>query len=72
MLIFIANEKKLVVELDGSVHDVKSNKEYDEARSMMLSGLNICVLRFRNEEIINDIDAVLKEIARTADMLNGD
>ena len=69
---FYCNEKKLVVELDGGVHDVKRNKEYDDARTAMLAGLNICVLRFRNEEIINSINIVLKKIVETADMLNGD
>jgi very-short-patch-repair endonuclease len=69
---FYCNEKKLVIELDGSVHDTNRNKEYDDARTAMLAGLNICVLRFRNEEIINDIQNVLKKIIETADMLNGD
>ena len=69
---FYCNEKKLVVEVDGGVHDVKTNKEYDDARTAMLAGLNICVLRFRNEEIVNDIDVVLEKIVETANMLNGD
>ena len=51
---FYCNEKKLVVELDGSVHSEKINKEYDEARTAMLSGLNVIVLRFKNEEVVND------------------
>lgn len=69
---FYCNEKKLAIELDGGVHDVKRNKEYDDARTAMLAGLNICLLRFRNEEITNGIDAVLNKILKTADMLNGD
>ena len=69
---FYCNEKKLVIELDGGVHDIKRNKEYDDARTAMLAGLNICVLRFRNEEIIKDIEIVLEKIRETADMLNGD
>jgi very-short-patch-repair endonuclease len=66
---FYCNEKKLVVELDGDIHDVKRNKEYDDARTAMLAGLNICVLRFRNEEIVPDIATVLKKIVEAADML---
>ncbi len=67
---FYCNEKKLVIELDGSVHDEKINKEYDEARTAMLAGLNILVLRFRNEEVINNMNDVLKKISDTADMSN--
>jgi len=69
---FYCNEKKLVVELDGGVHDEKINKEYDEARSVMLAGLNIVVLRFKNEEVINDVLNVLKKISDVAAMLNRD
>ena len=69
---FYCNEKKLVVELDGSVHDEKINKEYDEARTAMLVGLNIIVLRFKNEEVINDMQGVLKKIRDVANMLNRD
>ena len=64
------NEKKLVVELDGSVHDEKISKEYDEARTAMLAGLNVFVLRFRNEEVINNMQNVLERIRTIADMLN--
>jgi len=67
---FYCNEKKLVVELDGGVHDEKINIEYDEARTAMLAGLNVIVLRFKNEEVTNDLKAVLKKISDAADMLN--
>lgn len=69
---FYCNEKKLVVELDGSVHSEKINKEYDEARTAMLSGLNVIVLRFKNEEVVNDIKETLKKIREVADLLNND
>jgi len=69
---FYCNEKNLVVELDGGVHDEKINKDYDEARTAMLAGLNIIVLRFNNEEVINDMQGVLKKISDVANMLNRD
>jgi very-short-patch-repair endonuclease len=62
---FYCNERKLVVELDGGVHDEKINKEYDEARTAMLAGLNIIVLRFKNEEVLHDIEKVLATIDDT-------
>ena len=69
---FYCNEKKLVVELDGNVHAEKVNKEYDETRTAMLAGLNIIVLRFKNEEVINNMKEVLKKISDAADLLNSD
>ena len=66
---FYCNEKKLVVELDGGVHNEKINREYDEARTAILAGLNVIVLRFKNEEVINDVQGVLKKISDAADML---
>ena len=67
---FYCNEKKLVIELDGGVHNEKINKEYDEARTAMLAGLNIIVMRFKNEEVINNMKEVLKKISDVADMSN--
>jgi len=63
---FYCHEKKLVIELDGAVHDEKENKEYDQARTIELAGLKINVLRFRNDEVENDIDKVLKKITQKA------
>ena len=67
---FYCNEKKLVVELDGGVHDKKINKEYDEARTAMLAGLSVFVLRFKNEDVINNLKGVLGGISDAAKMLN--
>jgi len=68
---FYCNERKLVIELDGSVHDKKINKEYDDARTAMLAGLNIIVLRFKNEDVTNNLKEVIRKISDAADMLNG-
>ena len=69
---FYCNERKIVVELDGSVHDEKINKDHDEARTAMLAGLNVIVLRFQNEEVISNIEDVLNKIREVADLLNSD
>ena len=69
---FYCNEKKLVVELDGSIHDGKINKDYDKSRTAMLEGLNVIVLRFKNEEGINNIKDVLNRIREVADLRNSD
>jgi len=61
---FYCHEKKLVVELDGAVHDDKMNAQYDETRTYELKGLGITVMRFRNSEVENNISFVLNEIKK--------
>ncbi len=61
---FYCHEKKLVIELDGSVHDDKMNAQYDEARTYELKELSIRVIRFRNSEVEKNIEFVLKKIIK--------
>lgn len=56
---FYCVEKKLVVELDGKIHDFQ--KEYDKNRDIILSELGLTVLRFKNEEL-KDVEQVLNKI----------
>jgi very-short-patch-repair endonuclease len=48
---FYCNEKKLVVELDGGIHN--ESVEYDGFRDSELKSLGIQTLRIKNEELIN-------------------
>ena len=66
---FYCHERKLVIELDGNIHDKIVNKEYDDARTALLAGLNIFVLRFRNEQVIDNLKEVIQKISDAADML---
>lgn len=61
---FYCHQKKLVVELDGAVHDDNMNAQYDEARTYELKGSGIKVIRFRNCEVENSISFVLNEIRK--------
>lgn len=56
---FYCAEKKLVVELDGSIHDYQVEK--DAARTAILESLGVQVLRIRNEEL-RDVAAVRARI----------
>ena len=56
---FYCPEAKLIVELDGSVHN--QTKEYDQWRDEILSQMLIKILRFTNGEVI-DIEKVLDVI----------
>ncbi len=62
ILDFYCHEKKLAVEIDGHIHDHR--KDYDEHRDEYLKSAGIEVLRFSNDEIINNPDKII-EIIRT-------
>ena len=57
---FYCHESKLVVEIDGPIHD--RQKDYDELRTHCINMLGIKVIRFKNEEIDNDINEVIQRI----------
>ena len=62
---FVCLEKKLVVELDGGQHE--ENQVGDERRTAVLARSGFRVLRFWNDEVLKNIDAVLAEILRVAE-----
>lgn len=59
---FTCLSKKLVIEIDGEVHDVPEQKEYDQARSEVLKELGYTELRFKNEEVLGNIEVVIDKI----------
>jgi len=61
---FVCLSKKLVIELDGLIHQLPENQESDEIRTNRLSGQGFKVIRFKNEEVINEIDNVLELIQK--------
>ena len=61
VLDFYRPTSRLVVELDGGVHD--GQVEPDQTRTEHLAGYGYRVMRFRNEEVLTDLDAVLERIA---------
>jgi very-short-patch-repair endonuclease len=56
---FYCAEHKLVVELDGKIHDFQM--EYDEQRTLIINSMGINVLRIKNEELGN-IEIVKEKI----------
>ena len=62
---FYCVEKNLIIELDGNIHSESEIKQYDEARTKELNNLGIKVLRFTNEEVLNNMPAVLTTIKQT-------
>jgi very-short-patch-repair endonuclease len=59
---FYCASKKLIIELDGSVHNSKDQKEKDQLRDENLKEIGFIILRFKNQEIITKIDQVKQQI----------
>jgi len=58
---FYCHEHRLVVELDGGVHSIKRKKDHKRDAWMQTQGFT--VLRFPNEELLDDPEAALSAIA---------
>ncbi len=64
---FVCLSKKVVVEVDGGYHLAQEQKEYDEQRTIILNKKGFKVIRFKNEEVIGNIEAVLSKIKSELD-----
>ena len=68
---FYCHKLKLVIELDGSIHDDERVKENDAIRQQRIEEDGLHVIRFKNSEILKDIENVLKAIdEKCKDMLH--
>ena len=54
---FYCHKAALVVEIDGDIHDLQ--QEEDARREKVLRELGLTIVRFRNEDVIKDLPAVL-------------
>ncbi len=57
---FYCAEKKLVLEIDGLIHE--QQKEYDASRDYIMNELGLKVLRILNHEVNHDIKGTLQKI----------
>lgn len=57
---FVAISCKLIIEVDGEIH--KYQKDADEQRTFELNQKGYKVIRFTNEEVMQDINHVLEKI----------
>ena len=66
---FYCHKIKLVIELDGQIHSTPKNIEYDENRTAELERLGIKVIRFKNEEVLENIEEVVNQIKKKCEQL---
>lgn len=57
---FFCYSEKLVIELDGQYHQYRLKE--DEERTKILNHLRLRVIKFSNEEIVNDLQNILTRI----------
>jgi isoleucyl-tRNA synthetase len=66
---FVCLDKLLIVEVDGGYHTLPEVVISDEERTKILNELGFNVIRFTNEEVVHDIDAVLDKISTVLNSL---
>ena len=59
---FYCHEKRLVVEVDGGIHNKPDNSENDKNRTAELDRFGVTVIRFSNKEVTTNLQDVLQKI----------
>ena len=59
---FYCHKFKLIIELDGDYHNQEEQKQKDEVRTEVLRLNGLKIIRFKNEEVEQDINQVLTTI----------
>ena len=62
---FLCVSENLIIEIDGGQH--AENSEYDNERTIVLNDRGYRVIRFWNNEVLENIDGVLMLILKTLD-----
>ena len=57
---FYCHKAGLVIEVDGDIHDLQ--QEEDARREKVLSEMGLRIVRFRNEEVVRNLSAVVGKI----------
>ncbi|MCD6556103.1 MAG: endonuclease domain-containing protein [Bacteroidales bacterium] len=61
---FYCHKAKLVIEVDGSIHNIPEIKEKDDVRTFEIEKYGITILRFTNEDVYNNMDFVIKKVKK--------
>jgi very-short-patch-repair endonuclease len=59
---FYCASLKLVIEVDGESHFTEEGKIHDAQRTEVLAGYGLKVIRFTNEEVLQNFEAVCQKI----------
>ncbi|MCU0609509.1 MAG: endonuclease domain-containing protein [Chitinispirillaceae bacterium] len=59
---FFCHSAKLVVEIDGSIHNEDKQKEIDEHRRQVFETRGLMELRFTNQQVFSNMKEILEKI----------
>lgn len=62
ILDFYCSKLLLAIEIDGGIHN--NRKNYDDGRDDLLNKIGIKTVRFKNEEVLENIDEVFKKLEK--------
>lgn len=65
---FAVPARKLIIEIDGGQH--ASNRDADAMRSVMLAEYGYRVVRFWNDQVMDELDEVMAQIWRELELEN--
>ena len=66
---FYCPKLKLAVEVDGSIHEEKEQKIYDEVRQRYLEGFGVKFVRIKNEELMGNANKAFEKIEAEISLL---
>nr|WP_049823347.1 DUF559 domain-containing protein [Bradyrhizobium sp. WSM2254] len=66
---FVAHSCKLIVELDGESHNFEERIWHDERRDQWFASRGYRVLRFTNDDVMNNLEGVVLSIVEAAEQV---
>ena len=64
MIDFYNEDHKIAIELDGGQHNDSEQQNYDKARTQFLEKGGVRVVRFWNNDVLNNIEGALEELKK--------
>ena len=58
----MCKELLLIIEVDGSIHEIEENRTRDQKRDKKLRDAGFTILRFKNWEVLYSTDSVYLDI----------
>ena len=69
ILDFYCHQLQLGVEVDGDTHNTKEARLYDKARTEALETYGFTIIRFSNEQVLNNLEGVKRELREVVTQL---
>ena len=66
---FFCHKAKLIIEIDGSIHNSDENKKNDFIKERDLKKLGYTIVRFTNDQVSKQIETVLNKISEIVNII---